>query len=464
MRGLPARLAASYIALAVLVLLSAGLISHLILSRYLQQQDQAVIDSRLDAAARAVGLALAYQPDARPDAILAEVSPTSPGIGVARESTAAYLPGVVSTGPSVVLETGELRSGGLVRVILHSPPDRPLDRVVIVQENDRVRSAVRVTWAEPAEQTAALWRGLLGAGILALTAAGLMALWFSRTLTAPLHRMAEATGRLADGQWETPLPENGPSEVLQLSEAFRTMARRLQGDFQSLHADRERLQGLAAEIAHEIKTPIAALRTYHELLLDGEQENPQTRQQLLEWGATQVTRLEYLANFLVDMARLEAHTAPLERKEADLAGLVRRTVAAMLPRAEAAGVELVTALPGRPLPALVSPQRVGQALDNLLQNAIAWSPSGGRVFVTVSALADAAEITVTDQGPGIQPDLLPKLFEPFVKGEGSKGLGIGLAVVRAVAQSHGGSVAAGAGPEGGASFTIRLPMGCPPSL
>jgi signal transduction histidine kinase len=453
------RLVASYVLLAIITLGGAGLLLETMLSQRLAEADEMELKSKLDGAARVAGMQLLLNPDQTTAQIEAELHKTYPYIQV--EPATALL----TTDSYWIYDVVPVQRGSsgppyrTVSLVVSRSPDQPHERIVQVVELNQPRSGLRVSWPDQERiRSRALGQGLLGAGLLSFCAALAMAVWFSRTLTAPLGRVARAAGLLAEGRWDVPLPEGGLEEVRHLSAAFKTMAARLESDFLQLKGEREKLQALGAELAHELKTPIATLRTYHELLLDGEQENPVARQQLLERGAAQVARLEYLAHFLVDMARLQAHSAPLNLQQVDLGALVRQAVAAIEPVARQRAVLVVSTVPAQPVPILADPQRIGQALDNLLQNAVRWSSAKGTVQVAVTATATQAEVAVADEGPGIAPDVLPRLFEPFVRGEGSGGLGLGLAIVQAVAQSHGGAATAANRPEGGARFLFTLPI------
>ncbi len=453
MKRLGVRLAASYLAVAVIVLAAAGWLTYIALQQHLRVARESTLAAQLDAAAL---MAMALAPESGdPAAVAAEVYRQYPEVKVTVEALAQpYRITVMKTpsGNTMVLSSG-------VKMLVSKPGAPVTERAVpVVGPDGMVWQVLRVAPGDVDTGVARLRTALLGAGALGLFAALGMAFWFSRTLTAPLQRMALAAGRLAEGEWETPMPAGGPTEMTALAEAFRAMAARLRTDFHSLRADREALQRLAAEVVHELKTPVASLRAYHELLLDGEQENSANREELLRRGASQVARLEYLAEFLVDMARLQAHTAPLDREEADLAELVRQAVSSISPLAAQRGVQVKAELPGAPSLALVSPHRIGQALDNLLQNAVRHTPEGSAVTVSLKANGGTAEISVEDEGPGIEPELMPRLFEPFARGAASRGLGMGLAIVKAVAESHGGSSAGRNRPGGGAVFTVWIPL------
>lgn len=441
MKRLAARMAATYILLAILVLVAAGALSYSVLARSFREADQAVTAELLQRAkSMAVGLCLAQSPDPDLLAISRDLKEQVPGVKVRPATVEEVLP-VRDRRIGISRMTGEY-----FYMSFHEASDLQVFCPLHFSADPAYRS----------NRIDSLQRALMGAGALALAAAVVMAWLFSRTLTRPLGRLAHAAGRLAEGDWETPLPTDGPAEVHALSGSFQAMAGRLREDFQRLRADREHLRRLTAEVAHELRTPIASLRTYHELLLDGEQEDPASRQELLERSAGQVSRVEYLTRYLVDMARLEAHAVALDLVECDLAELVARAVAALQPAARLEQVELSAEL--TPAPVLADRNRVGQALDNLLQNALRWSPSGGRISVGMTVSGGHVSVTVADEGPGIPEELLPHVFTPFARGQGSTGMGLGLAIVRAVAHSHGGGVAAANRPGWGAVLTLTLPL------
>lgn len=442
MRGLTARLVLSHILLAVLVLTGAGAFSYSVLVDSLRKADEMAREDRLlSAKTMANKICRGWKEDDL--------------YAVAREIEAA-VPGVSVT----PLSPEDLR---LSRVPVSSFSRMNGDVYYIAYVNGvtpDVRCPLRFVATDAGEspRVAALSTALLSASGLALVAAVLMAFLFSRSLTAPLRRLAFTAGRLAEGEWETPLPEQGPAELRELTGAFHQMSARLRQDFVRLQSDREHLTRLTAEVAHELRTPITALRTYHELLEAEEGVDAESRAELLRRSTRQVSRLEFLAKFLVDMVRLEANVTRLDLKAEDLAAVVRQSAGALEPVASRQGVALAVEAGPDPVPVLVDRHRMGQALDNLLQNALAWTPAGRSVNLRVTAADGQGVVTVADGGPGIPPEMMDRLFAPFARGEGSSGLGLGLAIVRAVAHSHGGSVSAANHPDGGALFTLKVPL------
>lgn len=442
MKGLTARLVLSHIVLAILVLAGAGAFSYSVLVDSLRRADEMTREERLLSAKIMANKTCHGWSEDDLNKVAGDIEAAIPGISVTpldpEDLRLSQVP--ISSFSAMDGEVYYIAYVGGVKPDVRCPL-----RIVATDEGDSPR-------------VAAVRTALLSASGAAMAAAVVIAFLFSRSLTAPLHRLAITAGRLAEGEWESPVPEQGPSELRSVASAFRRMAERLRQDFLRLRADREHLQRLTAEIAHELRTPITALRTYHELLLESGPMDPESRTELLRRGARQVSRLEYLARYLVDMIRLETQSAPLDLAAEELTDLVRLSVGALEPVSARQGVRLVLESGPEPVPVLADRQRMGQALDNLLQNALSWTPAGRAVTVSVRATEGQAEITVADEGPGIDEEILSKVFVPFARGESSPGLGLGLAIVRAVAQSHGGSVSAANRPGGGALLTLSLPL------
>jgi CheY-like chemotaxis protein len=176
----------------------------------------------------------------------------------------------------------------------------------------------------------------------------------------------------------------------------------------------------------------------------------------------QVEHLVRLVDDLLEMSRITRGALELRREAVELAAVVRNAVETSRPLIDAAAHRLELALPEAPLPAHGDPVRLTQILANLLNNAARYTPRGGTIALRLERRADAAEISVRDSGRGIAPEMLPRLFGMFARGEGSTGLGIGLALARRLAEMHGGAIEARSEGIGkGAEFVVRLPLGAP---
>ncbi|MBI4219090.1 MAG: GHKL domain-containing protein, partial [Chloroflexi bacterium] len=242
-------------------------------------------------------------------------------------------------------------------------------------------------------------------------------------------------------------------EVGQLATTFNDMAEGLQ------HAEEQR-RTLAADVAHELRTPISNLQGYLEAIKDGVlQPEPATIENLYQ----QVRHLGRLVEDLRMLALAEAGSLPLSLAPEKIEEIVNSTVDAFRPRAAEKGVQLVADHAGD-LPAIeVDRTRISQVLANLIENAITHTPEGGSVEVTVDRSQDAVRIAVTDTGVGIPAESLPLIFERFYRVDPSRsrttgGAGLGLTIVKRLVEMHGGTVWAESEVGQGSTFTVELPL------
>jgi two-component system sensor histidine kinase BaeS len=294
------------------------------------------------------------------------------------------------------------------------------------------------------------WSWVAGAAAAALLVA-LAAGWLvSRWLARPLARLAGAADRFAAGDRAARSGVRAPGELGEVARAFDTMADEV------VRAETVRRR-LSADVAHELRTPLAGLQAGLEELRDGLARPEPAR---LAGLHDQALRLGRVVDDLSELAAAESAALSLHLADADLAALVGSTVATQQPTLRSAGLEVVTELPD-PVPVRVDADRIHQAVVNLLANAARYCRPGDRVSVRVSGQDDAGVVEVADTGPGIPPDELPYVFQRLWRGSDSRavaGAGIGLAVVRELVGAHGGTVAVDSTPGTGARFTIRLPL------
>lgn len=225
-----------------------------------------------------------------------------------------------------------------------------------------------------------------------------------------------------------------------------------------------------AMLAHELRNPLAPLRNALQILaLRG--SDPAVLEKVRTMMDRQVTHLGRLVDDLLDVSRLTSGKVQLRRERLDLVVVAQQTVADHRPGFEAKGVALVVAIPDAPVPMNGDPIRLTQVLDNLLTNALKFTPQGGRVSLSIARNNGRVVLTVRDTGAGIEPEMLARLFEPFSQADrtldrSSGGLGLGLAVVKGLAELHGGSVQAESpGLGGGSTFAVTLPVYSePPAL
>lgn len=289
------------------------------------------------------------------------------------------------------------------------------------------------------------------AGLVAVILAAGIGWLASRRITRPVLALAEATGRMAGGDLSARVDALGGLEFGSLGRAFNEMAGRVETTIQALRR-------FAADAAHELKTPLTALRTDLELA-EGESD-PAQLSGLLERAREQVSELERLTAGLLDLSRLESGAAGLEKERFDLCALARQLCERYAARAEQAGQEFILEVGQEPVWILGNPPRLELALGNLLENALKFTPAGGTVRLKLEQSEAMVHLIVEDSGIGIPEPDLALIFARFHRGRnasGYPGSGLGLAIVRAVAEAHGGMAYAQNLPEGGARFGIELP-------
>jgi two-component system sensor histidine kinase BaeS len=291
---------------------------------------------------------------------------------------------------------------------------------------------------------------LIAGGLAALI--GLVVAW---RLARPLRRTAAAAHSLAAGRRDVTLPAEGPAEVVEVSEAINALAGALR------HSE-ARQRDFLLSVSHDLRTPLTAISGYAESLAEGVVPSAETAQVggvLL----AEAHRLERLVGDLLDLARLGAHDLRMQFGPVDLAALVRATERVWADRAAAAGIALRIDAPDSPMWTTTDASRLRQALDGLFDNALRVTPSGAPIVLATRVEPRAAIVEVRDGGPGLQDADLAVAFEQGVlheryRGVRQVGTGLGLAIVRALVERLGGAVEAGHAPEGGARFTIRLPI------
>jgi two-component system OmpR family sensor kinase len=230
----------------------------------------------------------------------------------------------------------------------------------------------------------------------------------------------------------------------------------LEGAFQEREAAQDRLRRFVADASHELRTPLTSIQGYAELYRLSEDPDQVDLDLILGRIEVEAGRMHELVEDLLALARLE-EGAPLARAPVDVIALAAEACAS----ADALDRDATIALDA---PASLTTRGdvrlLRRAVGNLVANAVRHTPSGTPVEVTVRDLGSSIEVVVRDHGPGIDPSLLPRVFDRFVQGDASRGAsgsGLGLSIVQAVASEHGGQVTAANAPDGGAVLTLRLP-------
>jgi two-component system sensor histidine kinase BaeS len=284
-----------------------------------------------------------------------------------------------------------------------------------------------------------------------------------------LDALVDQAARVEAGDYQARVETTGtvPGPVRSLARGFNTMAARLE-------ADEAQRRSLLADVTHELRTPLAVVRGSVEAILDGVHPADEAH---LNAILEETRILDRLIEDLRTLALSESGALSLHREPTDLAVLLTDVAASFAAASGVAGVELTTTIDDE-LPLLeVDPVRIREVVGNLVANALRHTPAGGRITIEAgridgrrggeggsgpSAAGTAqVEIVVRDTGPGIDPELLPHVFERFARGAGSTGSGLGLSIARGLVELHGGSIAARAPAGGGAEIRIRLPIAPP---
>ena len=296
--------------------------------------------------------------------------------------------------------------------------------------------------------SSALLLGVAAAAVVAVVVAVII----SARLARPISDLALASRQVAGGDYAQRVPE-GHGELGELAASFNDMAA-------SLDATERRRHELIGDVAHELRTPIASLRGYIEGLDAGVFAPGPDAWRVLQ---DQASRLARLVDDLSDLWRAEANDIALAPEDLDGPTLVADAIERH--RADAAGrsIELV-AEAGAPVRVRADKARIAQVLDNLVGNALRYTPAGGRVEVSLAVRPDRGIISVRDTGPGLTPDQLNRVFERFYRVDPSRsrdagGSGLGLAIAKALAEAMGGRIwATSPGPGAGATFSVELPV------
>ena len=322
--------------------------------------------------------------------------------------------------------------------------------------------ANRILMSSAANRTA------LYVGIGAMLVSALLVLAVLSLITRPLRRLTNAADAVSaadvsDVIEAKPMPyESRNDEIGRLSRAFRAMVMRVSEQVQRVRRMDATRREWVASISHDLRTPLTSLMGHLETVqLRGEQMTDAERKRFLEVAMQNAKHLDRLSASLFDFARLDSDEVPVEKAPAHLGELLDDLAARFAPAGQSRNIKVnVDYAEGLPL-VQIDAALIERAVANLIDNAMRYTPEGSVVMLSARAEGSSVALTVADSGPGIAPQDLPHVFERFFQGsrhrEGRGHAGLGLAIVRRVAQLHGGTVQAANQASGGAAFTIALP-------
>ncbi len=299
-------------------------------------------------------------------------------------------------------------------------------------------------------------RPLLYAGSLALLLAVIMAAIIAGSVVRPLRTMAAAAEAIARGDYDQRVPQAGPDEVQRVAGSFNSMAAQVK-------ATQQAQRDFVANVSHDLKTPLTAITGWSQALLDGAAGTPEEQRRAAETINDEANRMARLVDGLLDLARLESGQMQMNTQPVDLGEVMADVYRSQLPQARAKSIDLALERAAVP-PVEGDPDRLIQVFTNLAGNALAYTPPGGKVRLVARAADGYVEGIVTDTGPGIPEEELPRVFERFYRLEksrtrGSEGRssGLGLAIVNELVAAHGGRVSVSSRVGFGSAFIVRLP-------
>jgi signal transduction histidine kinase len=352
--------------------------------------------------------------------------------------------------------------GGTMRMPFGPPRRGPV--IAPIEHND---SVVAVVWVPPLtgfQRFADTIGTPLAVGVLLLLIAGtaIAALAIFRPAQARLRALEDAANRFGEGDLTARAPALGGDEVAAVAEAFNRMATDLAArQAQLVEADRARRQ-LLADVSHELMTPLTAIRGYAETLalpqfVPSTTEGQRAVKVIQEEGE----RIERLVKDLLDLARFEAGGISLEQDNVDVDEIFERVSERHARTAQDKNVAIVIDPHDDDLRLIGDPMRLEQAVQNLAANALRHTPPGGSIHLGASREAGRIRLFVTDTGAGIPPEHLPHIFDRFYKADQSRshagGSGLGLSIVKAIVERHGGTVAVRSTQGVATVFEIVLP-------
>ena len=301
--------------------------------------------------------------------------------------------------------------------------------------------------------------GVVSGGVLAVGAM-LIAFVVFGPVRRRLRAVQDTTERLAQGDLRARAPEHGGDEVAAVARSFNRMAEELGARAEALQASDGARRQLLADVSHELNTPLTAMRGYLETLaMPNLAVDAETRHRYFDIVMEETHRLERIIGDLLDLARLEGRGTAMRQATVEVPALFERVAERHERDLQAHDIQLVqTVSPGAEVVA-GDPDRLEQAVQNLAANALRHTPHGGTITLSAERVGTNLRLRVGDTGPGIAPEHLPQIFDRFYKVDVSRrssgGSGLGLSIVRAIVERHGGTITARN--ENGAVFEILLP-------
>jgi signal transduction histidine kinase len=288
----------------------------------------------------------------------------------------------------------------------------------------------------------------------------------SSRLIEHIHKLVKASEQLAQGDFNIHLPVEGKDELAKLSQAFNQMAHALQSVDEQKNALDQTRRDLLAWVSHDLRTPLASMRVMNEAIIDGVASDSQTVERYMRDMQREIQHMSHLIDDLFELAQLETGHLKIVREPTSLRDLISDTLGAMKARAEHNQIELQGTLADHVDIINIAADKIQRVLYNILDNAIRYTPPGGKITLVACRQETKIEIRIHNTGSVIAPDDLPKVFQSFYQGEASRtqlgnkrrGTGLGLAIARGFVEAHGGEIWVQSHPDQGTTFCFALPL------
>lgn len=456
------RIGVTFVAFVVVILITQGLIlSHIISSEDAQDQYRAPVLAA--AVAADVGSVLARDPDADLNAYLQSQYP----LERAERLVFVALPGrpIFSSTSADVPESIRLTASSAFgeRPLQFSDAIRPITTTPLLV-NQQFAGVVLVLLPS---QTTGIRRELgrllsLPSTLLLIVAAILVALLVFNPARRRLEALEQAAQRLGEGDLAARAPQGGGDEIARVAAAFNHMAGELEARDAALRTSDALRRQMMADVSHELKTPLTAMRGYIETLRMPEVAlDTQRRDRYFETIDRETRRLERIVKDLLDLARYAHGGVVLQRRVFDIERLFANVAGRHEREAQAKSVAFRIHVEPHADQMNADPDRIEQAIENLVANALRHTPSSGSITLSATQANGTTTLSVTDTGSGIPSEHLPHVFERFYKADASRagestGSGLGLSITKAIIERHGGTIGVSSQP-GQTTFTVVLP-------
>jgi signal transduction histidine kinase len=306
--------------------------------------------------------------------------------------------------------------------------------------------------------TAAL---LLFAGLIAI----IFGLFVSSAITDAIRELARAAEQIAKGDLTTRLSITGNDELAEFARRFNWMTAQLQQMDEQKRMLEQTRRDLIAWASHDLRTPLTALRAMNEAMADGMVSDPETMGRYLRNMQGEIQHLSHLIDNLFELAQLDAGHLQLNFEQVSLRDLISDTLEQMRLRAERDQITLTGEVADGVDMVCIAPDKIQRVLNNLLDNAIRYTPAGGRVKLLATDAGDSVQVSVNNYASDMMPLEMDQVFTRFYRQErararssdGYRGAGLGLAITRGFVEAHGGKIWAASSPEAGVTFTFTLP-------